>query len=54
MDTKKKVRDFTKEERLAYNRERYEARMKGALTFTIINCPDDLREAILNAIKESK
>lgn len=52
MEPKKLIKDMSKEERNAYNKERYEARMKGAVTFTIVNCPDDLKEAIMNAINK--
>lgn len=55
METGKKlIKDMTREERNEYNKARYEARTKGSLNLTIVNCPDDLREAILAAIKESK
>ena len=54
MTERKLIKDMTREERNEYNKVRYEARTKGALTITIANCPDDLREAILSAIKESK
>lgn len=53
MSNRKAIKDMTREERNEYNKARYEARTKGALTVTISNCPDDLREAILKAIKES-
>lgn len=53
MSNRKPIKEMTREERNEYNKARYEARTKGALTFTITNCTDELREAILNALKES-
>lgn len=44
---KKKIKEMTREERNEYNKARYEARTKGSLTLTIMNCPDDLKQAIL-------
>ena len=46
----KAIKDMTKEERAAYQREWYAKRRKDApqaLTLTIMNCPDDLKQAIL-------
>lgn len=54
MSNPKPIKEMTREERNEYNKARYEARTKGALTLTITHCPDDLREAILNAIKGDK
>ncbi len=54
----KKIKDMTKEERAAYQREWYKSnkqkRDSGTLHLEIHNCPEDLRLAILAAIKESK
>lgn len=47
---KKKISQMTKEERAAYQREWYAKRSKDApqaLTLTIVNCPDILKQAIL-------
>lgn len=57
MNTRKKIKDMTKEERAAYQREWY-AKQTGKATQDLVlhihNCPDDLKNAILEAIKESK
>lgn len=56
MEQKKKIRELTAEERQAYNKERYQARQKGAtkVVLELNNVPDELMTAILAAIKESK
>lgn len=54
---KKKISEMTKEERATYQREWYAKKTAKAnpdLHITIANCPDDLKLAILAAIKESK
>lgn len=53
---KKKIRELTPEERNEYNRQRYEARIKGStkLVIEINNCTEELKNAIIEAIKESK
>jgi hypothetical protein len=54
---KKKIKEMTKEERAEYQREWYAkktAKSNPDLHITIANCPDDLRDAIIAAIKESK
>lgn len=50
MKQHKLIKDMSKEERAAYQREWYAKRSKDApqaLTLTIVNCPDDLKQAIL-------
>lgn len=52
---KKKISEMTKEERAAYQREWYAKRSKDApqaLTLTIVNCPDDLKQAILAVVAQ--
>lgn len=51
---KKKIKDMTREERNEYNKKSYEARTNRSLTLTIVNCPDDLMNAILAVVKEGK
>lgn len=59
MEQKKKIAEMSKEERAAYQRDWYNRKVGKApasqtLNITIHNCPDDLKQAILNAISESK
>lgn len=54
---KKKHKDMTKEEKAEYHRNWYKKKLQKAnpdLHITIANCPEDLKLAILAAIKESK
>lgn len=54
---KKKIKDMTKAERAEYQRNWFAKKTSKAnpdLHITIANCPDDLKLAILAAIKESK
>lgn len=58
MKTKKLIKDMTPEERAEYQREWYAKRQAKAennsVTLTIVNCPDDLKQAIMSFIQESK
>lgn len=57
MNTHKKIKDMTKEERAAYQREWYAKKTANAtpdLILHIHNCSDELKNAIIDAIKESK
>ena len=58
MKTKKLIKDMTPEERAAYQREWYAKRQEKAnsnsVTLTIMNCPDDLKQAIMSFLQESK
>lgn len=50
----KKISEMTPEERAAYQRDWYSKKIaskSAPLVITINNCPDDLRAAILEAIK---
>ena len=55
MKQHKSIKDMSKEERAAYQREWYAKRRKDApqaLTLTIVNCPDDLKQAILAVVAQ--
>ena len=57
MTEKKKIKDMTPEERAEYQRDWYArktSKVSQPINITIHNCPQDLMDAILNAIKESK
>jgi len=57
MEQKKKIKDMTREEKAEYHRNWYAKKLQKAnpdLHITIHNCPEDLKLAIIAAIKESK
>jgi len=53
---RKPIRDMTPEERNEYNRKCYEARVKGSqkLVIEILNCTEELKDAIISAINGGK
>lgn len=52
--TNKKIKDMTKEERAAYQREWYAKKVSNKSSHDLIvhihNCPDDLKNAFLSAL----
>lgn len=56
MSIRKPIKDMTAEERQAYNKERYAARVKGSekLVIELNNCPKSLIDAILGAVRDEQ